>query len=306
MNVKLRPIPRTDLRVSPLCLGTMTFGTPVGEREARAIVHAALDLGINFIDTANMYEGYTRTLGSPGGVAEEYIGLALNGRRESAVLATKAGHPVGPGPEDRGLSRAHLLRECERSLQRLRTDYLDLFYLHAPDPETPLELSIAACAELITSGKIRHWAISNFDVDQTRQIFDLCSEHNEPLPVVHQPAFSLLNREIENDLLPFCIDQNLAVVPYRTLESGLLSGKYTDPENPPPDSRAAEKPDWLPQLQDTDKVQALAALSDQASKEGLGLFEYTIRTTANTPGITSAILGVKKPAQLAAAVQALT
>ena len=303
--MELRPLPRTDLQVSPLCLGTMTFGTPVGEKQAVEIVHAALDLGVNFIDTANMYEGYTRTMGSPGGLSEEYIGIALHDRRHHAVLATKAGNPIGPDPEDKGLSRAHLLRECERSLKRLQTDYLDLFYLHIPDPDTPLAESIAACAELIQSGKTRHWAISNFDAEQTRQILDLCTENNWPLPVANQPPFSLLNRASEDDLLPLCVEREIAVVPYRILESGLLSGKYTDPQNPPPGSRAAEKPEWLPQLQDPETQQALAALSVQAQNEGLSLFDYTIRTTLATPGITSAILGVKKPEQLAAAVQAL-
>ena len=305
LSMQRRLILHTDLKVSPLCLGTMTFGTPVGEREAVKIVHAALDLGINFIDTANMYEGYTRSMGSPGGLAEAYIGQALHGRRDHAVLATKAGNSIGPEPEDKGLSRTHLLRECERSLKRLQTDYLDLFYLHIPDPDTPLAESIAACAELIASGKIRHWAVSNFAAEQTRQILDLCAEGNWPLPVAHQPSFSLLNRTIEEDLLPLCIEREVAVIAYRILESGLLSGKYTDPDNPPTDSRAAEKPEWLPQLQDAQTQRSLAEISAQADAANLSLFDYTIRATVSTPGITSAILGVKKPEQLAAAVRAL-
>jgi L-glyceraldehyde 3-phosphate reductase len=303
--VEHRPLPHSDLAVSPLCLGTMTFGTPVGEREAIAIVHAALDLGVNFIDTANMYEGYTRSLGSPGGLAEAFVGKALRDRRDRAIVATKAGNPIGPAPEDKGLSRAHLLRECERSLVRLQTDYLDLFYLHVPDPHTPIEESIAACAELIADGKTRHWALSNFAAGQTREILDLCAENSWPLPVAHQPPFSLLNRAIEADLLPLCVERQLAVIPYRILESGLLSGKYADPNHPPPDSRAAEKPEWLPQLHDPAIQRALAEVAAQAAAANLSLFAYAIRSTLDIPGITSAILGIKRPEQLAAAVQAL-
>ena len=300
-----RRLPRSDLTVSPLCLGTMTFGTPVDEREAIAIVHAALDLGVNFIDTANMYEGYTRSLGSPGGLAEEFVGKALRDRRDRAVLATKAGNSIGPEPEDKGLSRAHLLRECERSLVRLHTDYLDLFYLHVPDPDTPIEESIAACAELIASGKTRYWALSNFDAGQTCEILSLCAENSWPFPVAHQPSFSLLNRSIEADLLPLCIDREIAVIPYRILESGLLSGKYADADHPPPGSRAAEKPEWLPQLHDPEIQRSLAEVSAQAAAADVSLFAYTIRTTIDIPGITSAIVGIKKLEQLAGAVQTL-
>ena len=300
-----RPLPRSDLAVSPLCLGTMTFGTPVGEREAIAIVHAALDLGVNFIDTANMYEGYTRSLGSPGGLAEEFVGKALHERRHRVVVATKAGNPIGSEPEDKGLSRTHLLRECERSLVRLQTDYLDLFYLHVPDPDTPIEESIAACAELIAAGKTRHWALSNFDTGQTCEILDLCAENGWPPPIAHQPYFSLLNRVIEADLLPLCVERELAVIPYRILESGLLSGKYAESDDPPPGSRAAEKPEWLPQLYDPEMQRVLAEVSAQAAAADLSLFAYTIRATIDIPGITSAILGIKRPEQLADAVEAL-
>ena len=157
-----RRIADTDLRVSPLCVGTMLFGSPVAEREAVEIVHRALEQGVNFIDTANMYEGYTRYIGSPGGVTEEILGKALAGRREQAVLASKVGMKIGPGADDEGLSRAHIRRECERSLARLATDWLDLYYMHKPDENTPIAESIETFAELIQTGKVRHWALSNF------------------------------------------------------------------------------------------------------------------------------------------------
>jgi len=303
--MEMRPIADTELRVSPLCLGTMTFGTPVGEADAIAIVHRSLDCGVNFIDTANMYEGYARYIGSAGGVAEEILGKALVGRRDQAVLATKVGMKIGPGDDDEGLSPAHIRRECDRSLQRLGTDRVDLYYMHKPDESTPIAESIRAFADLIQAGKVRHWGLSNFDALQVRQVLEACDEGGWPRPVVHQPAYSLLKRDIEQDLLPLCREAGIAVVPYQVLQGGLLTGKYADSATPPEGSRAAEKPEWVPMLQDGEKLAELARLRGRAEEEGLNLYDYVIRTTANTPGITSIILGVKRPEQLQQALRAL-
>ena len=303
--MEARTIPHTPLQVSPVCLGTMTFGTPVGEADAVRIVHWALDHGVNFIDTANMYEGYTRVLGSAGGVAEEFLGKALAGRRQDAVLATKVAHPVGPGPDDQGLSRTHILRQCDLSLGRLETDYVDIYYMHAPHPENPLEESISTFIGLIEAGKVRHWGISNFDAEQTSEVLQVCDAEGWQRPVVHQPPYSLLNRGIEADLLPLCRREELGVVPYRILESGMLTGKYQNAAEPPPGSRAAEKPDWVASLEDAAVREQISGLTEEAGKQGLSLYEYTVRTTANTPGITSIIVGVKRAEQLGAAIQAL-
>jgi aryl-alcohol dehydrogenase-like predicted oxidoreductase len=300
-----RTIPNTPLEVSPLCLGTMTFGTPVGEKDAVHIVHWALDHGVNFIDTANMYEGYTRFLGSAGGVAEEYLGKALADRRERAVLATKVGHPIGPEPDDMGLSRGHITRECDRSLARLATDCIDIYYMHSPYPDTPIEESIATFMDLIEAGKIRHWGISNFDTGQTRQVLEVCAANGWQRPVVHQPPYSLLKRDAEAALLPLCAQEDIGVVPYQVLQGGLLTGKYQVPPAPPADSRAAEKPEWVPLLQDEEVQKELGRLSAQATDQGLSLFDYVIRTTVNTPGITSIIIGVKNAGQLEEAIRAL-
>ena len=301
-----RTIPNTQLEVSPVCLGTMTFGTPVDEGDAIGIVHWALDHGINFIDTANMYEGYTRVLGSSGGVAEDYIGKALVDRRGEAVLATKVGHPIGPEPGDMGLSRAHIKRECDNSLKRLATDYVDLYYMHAPYPDTPIEESIATFVELIGAGKVRYWALSNFDADQTREVLQSCDANGWQRPVVHQPPYSLLKRDAEAELLPFCRQEDIGVVPYQILQGGLLSGKYQDPCAPPPGSRAAEKPEWVPLLQDEKVRQELGRLGARAAEQGLSLFDYAVQTTANTPGIISIIMGVKNTGQLKDAISALS
>lgn len=303
--MEIRTIADTELRVSPLCLGTMTFGTPVAEPEAIGIVHWALDHGVNFIDTANMYEGYTRHIGSAGGVAEEILGKALARRRAQAVLATKVGMKIGPSDEDEGLSSAHIRRECDRSLQRLATDHIDLYYMHKPDENTPIAESIEAFAELIRVGKIRHWGLSNFDAGQVREVLVVCEEEGWPRPVVHQPSYSLLNRGIETDLLPLCQDEGIGVVPYQVLQGGLLTGKYVNRGAPPKGSRAAEMPAWIAMLEDADAMAEVERLTELADAQGTSLFDYTIRRTLNTQGISSIILGIKRLEQLERAIRAL-
>jgi L-glyceraldehyde 3-phosphate reductase len=295
-----RSIPGTLLQVSPFCLGTMTFGAPVDEAEAAKIVHLGLDHGLNFIDTANSYEGYARVPGSPGGVAEEMLGRILATRRGEAVLATKVGNPIGPAAGDRGLGRSHIFQACEASLRRLRTDWIDLYYMHRPDPETPIAESIAAFAELIAAGKVRHWGLSNFDAVQTREILMWCAAHGWPRPVAHQPPYSLLKRAIEADLLPLCREEGIAVVPYQVLQCGLLTGKYTAHEGPPAGTRGAEKPDWIPLLKDALVHRTIEALTEQARDAGRSLLEHTLLTTLGTPGIVSVILGVSRADQLRA------
>lgn len=293
-----RLLPGTTLQVAPICLGTMTFGAPVEAPEAARIIDWALEHGLNFLDTANSYEGYARIPGSPGGVAEAIIGKALGKRRTQAVVATKVGNPIGPSADDRGLSRTHILRACDASLRRLQTDWIDLYYMHRPDPETPLEQSIAAFAELISAGKVRYWGLSNFDTAQTSQILELCSRHGWPRPVAHQPAYSLLNRTIEHDLLPLCRSEQLAVIPYQVLQGGLLTGKYQHPSAPPLGTRGAEKPAWIPLLNDAAVQQQIKELTEQAAAEGRTLLNYTIHTTLAIPGIVSLIVGVKRIDQL--------
>src|SRR5258707_12550896 len=159
--MQYRTLGSSGLLVSPVCLRTITFGTPVSEPDSIRIVHAAIDQGINFIDTANVYEGYARYLGSPGGVAEEIVGKALRDRRDKMILATKVGAPVGPGPQDRGLSAVHILRELDQSLRRLQTDVIDLYIVHWPDPHVPLETTLSAIDTAGRQGKIRHFRASD-------------------------------------------------------------------------------------------------------------------------------------------------
>jgi aryl-alcohol dehydrogenase-like predicted oxidoreductase len=302
--MKLNAIPNTNLKVSCLCLGTMTFGTPVQEADAIQLTHHALDLGINFIDTANMYEGYARYVGSPGGVAEEILGKALKGKREQVVLATKAGMKIGPADDDQGASPAHIRREIDRSLKRMDTDYVDLYYMHKPDPNVPLAESAQTFHELIGTGKIRYWAVSNFSAAQLADLLSVCDQNGWHRPVAIQPAYSLLNRSIESDLLPLCVREQMAVIPYRVLEGGLLTGKYQRGQEAPEDSRQREKPEWTLPLND-ENFDSLARIEAEAKSKGRSLMGHALQSLLEHPGVASLVVGVKRKEQLAALVEAI-
>lgn len=299
-----RAIPNTDLTVSTLCLGTMTFGTPVGEADAIRLMHWALDHGINFIDTANMYEGYTRHVGSPGEVAEQILGKALRGRRQGVVLASKVGNKIGPAGDDQGLSRKHVLREIDRSLQRLRCDIVDLYYAHRPDPDTPLAESIGVFDDLITTGKIRHWAVSNFSAAQIEDVLQTCDHNGWRRPVALQPAYSLLKRDVEADILPLSAREHIAVVPYQVLQGGLLTGKYRRGLPVPAGSRQVEKPEWTMQL--TDEVfDRLEQIDADARSKGRTTTQHALLTLLEQPAVVSLIVGVKRIDQLDGLLKAI-
>ena len=212
---------------------------------------------------------------------------------------------IGPNDDDGGLSPAHISRECDRSLARLGTDRVDVYYMHQPAPATPVAESIAAFMDLIQAGKVLHWGLSNFDAAQTREVLRICDSNRWQRPVFQQPPYSLIRRDIEEDLLPLCCEENIAVASYRPLEGGILTGKYGKGGPPPPGSRGDEKPEWIPLAQDPVVQETVQALEAEAREQGLSLFDYVIRTTVDTPGITSIVLGVKRIDQLEAAVQAL-
>ncbi|MEA1950282.1 MAG: aldo/keto reductase [Planctomycetota bacterium] len=300
--MNLRPLASTGLNVSPICLGTMTFGTPVGEAEAVGLTRWAVDHGINFIDTANMYEGYARTLGSAGGVAEEILGKALAGRREEVVLASKVGMNVGPAPEDEYASPAAIRKQLDKSLRRLATDYVDIYYLHRPDPHTPLPDILGALAEAIQSGKIRHYGISNHSADQLCELLQAADANGLPRPVILQPAYSLLDRGIEKDILPLCEKEGIAVAPYQILQGGLLTGKYRRGESLPVDSRKAEAENWVAELTD-ELFDRIEQIEIEARAKGRTLFEHAILSVLEVPAIVSAVLGVKRIDQLEAMVR---
>ena len=299
-----RVIPNTNLAVSTLCLGTMTFGTPVGEADAIRLTHWALDQGINFIDTANMYEGYTRFVGSPGGVSEQILGKALRGRWQQVVVATKVGMKIGPADDDQGLGRKHVLREIDRSLQRLQCDAVDLYYMHKPDPDTQLAESIQAFDDLITAGKIRHWAISNFSAPEIEGVLLACDQNGWRRPVALQPPYSLLKRDIEADVLPLCRREQIALVPYQVLQGGLLTGKYGRGEPPPAGSRQVEKPEWTYRLSD-ELFNQLEQIETAARARGRSLVQHALLALLEQPPVVSLIVGVKRVGQLEVLLRAV-
>ena len=241
--------------VSVITLGTMLFGRPVPRPDAIDLVHAALDLGVNLFDTADIYEGYDRFLGSPGGVAETILGEALRGRRDRAYITTKVGNPVGSGPDGghpagadysgTGLGPAHVEQQIDASLRRLQTDYVDYYLLHIADAETPLEDTLGAVDRLVTAGKVRHWGFSNFDAAPDREDARPVPRRGvAPLPVMAQPQYNWLERDLESGYLPVCQRAGIAITPYRPLAGGLLSGKYQRGTALPAGSRAAESA-WI-------------------------------------------------------------
>ena len=292
-----RRIPNTDLDVSVVCLGTMTFGTPVDQQGVDGIMDWCLDNGLNFIDTADMYEGYTRFLGSPGGKSEALIGNALVGRRDKAVITTKVGNPIGDDTySGTGLGRDHVLHQIDASLERLRTDYVDIYEMHRDDPDTPLEESIATMAGLIEAGKVRYWGFSNFEPDDIHRMIALCDGNGWPRPVIAQPQLSWLVRDSEEEYIPACIEYDIAVTPYRTLQAGLLTGKYKRGQEAPAGSRGDES-SWLDDPDDElwDRIEQFER---EAAGASLTPTQYAVKWLLDRPGVTSVIVGCKRPDQL--------
>jgi len=212
-----RTLPHTDLRVSRLCFGTMTLGKPLDQDGANEIIQRCLDAGINFFDTANMYNA---------GVAETQLGAALRGRRDKVILASKVFFKTGDTPDQQGLSRKAILRAIDESLQRLQTDYLDLYYLHAPDHTVPIEESLEAMDSLVKAGKVRYPASSNYAGWEVVEMLWLCKARGWHVPWVSQPMYNLLARGIEQEYLAMCKQFGVSTVVYNPLAGGLLTGKH--------------------------------------------------------------------------------
>lgn len=283
-----RQLGRTALSVSPLALGTMTFGAQVDAAAARSMVDLCLERGVNFIDTANVYNG---------GESEAILGELLTGRRDKVVLATKVGIKMGEGADERGLSRSAILKGIEGSLRRLRTDYVDLFYLHQPDYTIHLEESLATLDALVRSGKVRYIAASNYAAWQLTRTLWL-SEKNDWQPIAAvQPMYNLLARGIEQELVPMCRDFGLAVIPYNPLAGGLLTGKH-QAAAPLPDSRFTRMPAYLDRYWHDANFSAIEQLAEIAAAEGRSLARLSIRWVLSQPAVTSVILGASRFAHL--------
>jgi aryl-alcohol dehydrogenase-like predicted oxidoreductase len=296
--MEYRQLGRCGLRVSRLTLGTMTFGgrgqfRDVGQTDlesARRQIDMALDAGVNLIDTADVYSE---------GQAEEIVGQALSGRRDQVLIATKARFPMGPGPNDAGLSRHHLIEACEASLRRLQTDHIDLYQVHEWDGQTPLEETLSALEHLLQTGKVRYVACSNFAGWQVMKALGVARTQGLPEFVSQQVYLSLQERAAEYEIVPSALDQGLGLLIWSPLAGGLLSGKYRRGEPPPPGSRHAS--DWdEPPVYDEDKlydtVDVLVAI---AEGHGVSPARVALAWLLGRPGVTSVIVGARTDDQLA-------
>jgi aryl-alcohol dehydrogenase-like predicted oxidoreductase len=273
--------------VSVVGLGCNNFGGRVDLEGTRTVVEAALDAGVTLFDTADIY-------GNKGG-SESFLGESLDGRREGVVLATKFGGDMGDGTTARG-SRDYVHKACDASLQRLRTDYIDLYQYHTPDKVTPLAETFGALDELVRAGKVRHVGHSNLSAEQVEEVDALAREHGWSRPVSAQNRYSLLHRGPEQDLLPLCARLGLGVLPYFPLASGLLTGKYRRDVARPQGTRLTDRDEVFTE-ETFDRLEALEAF---AQERDVSLLEVAIGGLLAEPAVGSVISGATKPEQVRA------
>lgn len=284
-----RNLGRSGLKVSPICLGTMMFGGQTDEPTAGRIVAKAHEAGINFIDTADMYNE---------GRSEEVTGRLIGRNRDSWVLATKVANPAGPGPNDRGLSRKWIMRAAEASLRRLGTDFIDIYYLHKEDHSTPLAESVRAMADLVRHGKIRYFGVSNHRAWRVAEICRLCDDHGIDRPVVSQPYYNALNRMPEVEHLPACDYYGLGVVPYSPLARGVLTGKYHPDAPPPEDTRAGRQDTRMMQTEwRRESLEIAQTIKRHAEARGITPGQFAVGWVLNNRFITAVIGGPRTEAQ---------
>jgi aryl-alcohol dehydrogenase-like predicted oxidoreductase len=286
-----RRLGSTGVRVSELCLGTMTFGNEADEATSKAIVDRFLDAGGNFVDTANVYSA---------GVSEEITGRALGSRRDKVILATKVRFPMGDGPNDVGLSRRNIRAQVEASLRRLGTDWIDLYQVHCWDPRTPLEETISTLNDLVHEGKVRYLGASNFAGWHLAKALGIAALHDWEPFVSLQPEYSLITRDIERELLPQCQEEGLAVLPWSPLAGGVLSGKYRKDSDFPAGTRGAdtENPITFTYRLDDRAWNIVDTVGKVAAEVGKTPAQVALNWVANRRGITAPIIGARNLTQL--------
>ena len=280
--MEYRNLGKSGLKVSVIGLGTNNFGRRMDAKASVAVVHRALDEGINFIDTANGYGG---------GLSEEYIGKALDGRRNEAVLATKVGFPP-----DEGSSRRNIMKEVEKSLEALKTDHIDFYQIHIPDPNTPIEETLRTLDDLIHQGKVRYIGCSNFSAWQTCESLWVSKSLGLNRFISNQVPYSLFDRAIEAELMPFARQYGFGIIPYFPLASGLLTGKYRRREQPAAETRLAGDDKILTDA-NFDKLERLETF---AAERGHTILELAFAWLLANPLIASVIAGATKPEQVSA------
>jgi aryl-alcohol dehydrogenase-like predicted oxidoreductase len=286
----------SGLKVSVVGLGGNTFGRYVDEAGTARIIHRALDLGVNFFDTADVYSN---------GVSEQFVGKALADRRDRALIGSKVAMKMGEGPNDRGLSRHHVIAGVEAGLRRLGTDYLDLLQVHAPDPETPIEETMRALDDLVRAGKVRYLGCSNFAAWQLAQALWVADRRGYAPFVSVQPRYSLLDRSIEAELVPACRAFGVGIIPYSPLAGGILTGKYRGGARPE-GARGTDQEGagfFTRQLAGKDEA-AVERLAGWAEARGRALGDLAIAWLASQPEVSTVIAGVTSPEQVETNVRA--
>jgi aryl-alcohol dehydrogenase-like predicted oxidoreductase len=291
--MELRTLGRTGVRVSPLCLGAMMFGAwgNPSHEESVKIIHRALDAGINFIDTADVYSS---------GESEEVVGEALKGRRDDVVLATKVHGAMGSGPNRRGNSRRWILHECEASLRRLGTEWIDLYQIHRPDPDCDIDETLGALSDLVHQGKVRYIGSSTFPASGIVEAQWVAERRGRERFVCEQPPYSILVRAVEREVLPVCQHHGIGVIPWSPLAGGWLTGRFRQGHDLPTSHRATR----IPQRYDMAlpgnqlKLEAVERLAQLAEGAGTSLVHLAIAFVLRHPAVTAAIIGPRTMEQL--------
>lgn len=280
---------KAGVKVSELCLGTMIYGQQVEATASIKIMRRAIDLGINFLDTADTYVN---------GRSEEIVGEAIAGQRDDIVLATKVYNRMGPGPNDEGLSRKHILHAVDASLRRLKTTYIDVYQVHRFDATTPLQETLSALSDLVHQGKVHYLGCSNFAAWQLVEALRL-SERYDLVPFrCSQPRYNLLDREIERDHLPICLAEGIGVIPYSPLAGGFLTGKYRPDAPMPEGSRGQLRPEWMEQYHTPQNHRVLQELQALSGETGLTLSQLSLAWMLTNPAVTAPIIGASRLPQL--------
>lgn len=285
-----RRLGRSGLKVSSLALGTLNFGEQTGRDESFRVIDAALDRGINFVDCADSYAG---------GRSESVVGQALarDGKRSKVILSSKVFYPVGPGLNDRGNSQRHIIAACEDSLRRLRTDYLDLYFLHRTDWSLPQEETLAALTRLVDRGLVRSIGCSTHPPWRTVEALWLAEKHGYPKFVCEQPPYNLLDRRLELEIGPMCQAYDLGLAVWSPLAQGVLAGRYDRPEAAPETSRARYKKIYGDRVTAAGAA-AAASLADYAKARGWSTAQAAVAWVINQPGVSTAIIGPRNLDQL--------
>ncbi|MFC0214006.1 aldo/keto reductase family protein [Paenibacillus chartarius] len=288
--MQYRKLGKTGLKVSEISLGSwLTYGGYVEQDNAVKSIHKAYELGINFFDTANVYER---------GAAEKVVGEALKEYpRESYVLATKVFWPMGDGPNDRGLSRKHVMEQCHASLKRLGTDYVDIYYCHRFDPETPIEETLRTIDDLVRQGKILYVGVSEWTAVQMAEALAVADKYLLDRIVVNQPVYNMFNRYIEKDVIPLGESKGIGQVVFSPLAQGLLSGKYKSASDFPEDSRAA-KLEGMRKGITPDKIEKVTSLAAIAGELDITVAQLALAWILRQPNVASALVGASRPEQV--------